>query len=112
MFCEETKTGEKELLTLPKIREITEYDTSFPAGEVLEAHKGVHVHVRTDKGIMDVWVSYKGVREKGNRYKDIKLEQLTSYEIENEGESVYFPEINEVIPARYFSEGLEANCCC
>jgi len=45
-------------------------------------------------------------------YENVKFEQLTKYEIENNGERVYFPDINEIIPVRYFSEGLEANCCC
>ena len=49
----------------PKIKEITKYRVSFPAGETLEKYKGVHVHVRTEQGIIDVWVSRQGVKEKG-----------------------------------------------
>ena len=51
----------------PKIKEIKEYDTSFPSGEVLEKHK--RVHVQTEYGTMDVWVSHSLVWEKGNSHR-------------------------------------------
>lgn len=42
--------------------------------------------------------------------KDIKSEQLKNYEIWNEGSNIYFPDIDEILPARVLSKGLFSSC--
>ncbi|KLL04972.1 MAG: hypothetical protein MRERV_8c059 [Mycoplasmataceae bacterium RV_VA103A] len=42
--------------------------------------------------------------------KDIKAEQLKNYEIWNEGSNIYFPDIDEILPARVLSKGLFSSC--
>lgn len=42
--------------------------------------------------------------------KDVKPEQLKKYELQNEGRYIYFPEIDDILPARVISEGLFKSC--
>lgn len=43
---------------------------------------------------------------------DIKLEQLKSYKIWGGGHIVLFPDIDESIPVRVFTDGINSPCCC
>lgn len=45
-------------------------------------------------------------------FKDIRSEQLTKYEIWEGGHAIFFPEINEPLHVRTFTDGLKARCCC
>lgn len=42
--------------------------------------------------------------------EDIKSEQLKNYEIWNEGDNIYFPDIDDILPARVLSRGLFSSC--
>ena len=42
--------------------------------------------------------------------KEIKPEQLKKYELQNEGRYIYFPNIDDILPARIISEGLFKSC--
>ena len=42
--------------------------------------------------------------------KDVKPEQLKRHELQNEGRYIYFPEIDDILPARIISEGLFKSC--
>jgi len=42
--------------------------------------------------------------------EDTKPEQLKKYELQNEGRYIYFPEIDDILPARIISEGLFKSC--
>ncbi|CAG8621276.1 11134_t:CDS:10 [Racocetra fulgida] len=44
------------------------------------------------------------------RKVNIKAEQLKNYEIWNEGSNIYFPDIDEILPARVLSKGLFSSC--
>ena len=43
---------------------------------------------------------------------DIQPEQLKNYKIWGEGYTVFFPELDENIPVRIFTDGLKAPCYC
>jgi hypothetical protein len=43
---------------------------------------------------------------------DIKLEQLKNYKIWGGGHTVLFSDIDESIPVRVFTEGINSPCCC
>ena len=42
--------------------------------------------------------------------KEVKPEQLKKYELQDEGRYIYFPEIDDILPARIISEGLFRSC--
>ena len=42
----------------------------------------------------------------------IKEEQLKSYKIWGGGYTILFPEIDESIPVRIFTDGINSPCCC
>jgi len=42
--------------------------------------------------------------------EEIKPEQLIKYELQNEGRYIYFPDIDDILPARIISEGLFRSC--
>ena len=42
--------------------------------------------------------------------EEIKPEQLIRYELQNEGKYIYFPDIDDILPARIISEGLFRSC--
>jgi len=42
--------------------------------------------------------------------ENIQPKQLAKYELWNEGKNVYFPEIDEILPARIFARGLFSSC--
>lgn len=42
--------------------------------------------------------------------KEIKPEQLKKYKLQNEGRYIYFPNIDDILPARIISEGLFKSC--
>ncbi|RHZ36443.1 DUF2442 domain-containing protein [endosymbiont GvMRE of Glomus versiforme] len=44
--------------------------------------------------------------------EDINPEQLKNYKIWGGGYTVLFPEIDEDIPVRIFTEGINSECCC
>ena len=44
--------------------------------------------------------------------EDIKSEQLRNYKIWGGGHTVLFPDIDESIPVRIFTEGINSPCCC
>ena len=43
---------------------------------------------------------------------DINPEQLKNYKIWGGGKTIIFPEIDESIPVRIFTEGINSDCCC
>ena len=43
---------------------------------------------------------------------DIKPEQLKNYKIWGGGHTILFPDIDESIPVRVFTEGINSPCCC
>ena len=42
--------------------------------------------------------------------EEVKPEQLKKYELQNEGRYIYFPDIDDILPARIISEGLFKSC--
>jgi hypothetical protein len=42
----------------------------------------------------------------------IKEEQLKNYKIWGGGYTIFFPELEEDIPVRIFTEGINSDCCC
>lgn len=42
--------------------------------------------------------------------EEVKPEQLIKYELQNEGRYIYFPDIDDILPARIISEGLFKSC--
>jgi hypothetical protein len=44
--------------------------------------------------------------------KEVKPEQLKNYKIWGGGKTIIFPEIDESIPVRMFTEGINSECCC
>jgi len=42
--------------------------------------------------------------------KEVKPEQLKSPELHNEGRYIYFPDIDDTLPARIISEGIFKSC--
>ena len=42
--------------------------------------------------------------------ENVKPEQLKKYELQDEGRYIYFPEIDDILPARIISEGLFRSC--
>ena len=42
--------------------------------------------------------------------EEVKPEQLIRYELQNEGRYIYFPDIDDILPARIISEGLFRSC--
>ena len=45
-------------------------------------------------------------------FKNIQPQQLAKYEIWEGGQIIFFPEINEPLHVRAFTDGLNARCCC
>ena len=42
--------------------------------------------------------------------ENVRPEQLKKYELQDEGRYIYFPEIDDILPARIISEGLFKSC--
>lgn len=42
--------------------------------------------------------------------EEVKPEQLIKYELQNEGRYIYFPDLDDILPARIISEGLFRSC--
>ncbi|RHZ36088.1 hypothetical protein [endosymbiont GvMRE of Glomus versiforme] len=42
--------------------------------------------------------------------KEVKPEQLKKHELHNEGRYIYFPKIDEILPAWIISKGLHSSC--
>lgn len=43
---------------------------------------------------------------------EIKWEQLKNYKIWGGGYTILFPDLEEDIPVRIFTEGINSSCCC
>jgi len=43
---------------------------------------------------------------------NIKWKQLKNYKIWGGGYTVFFPDLDEDIPVRIFTEGINSDCCC
>src|ERR1043166_9343356 len=48
--------------------------------------------------------------EKSVLGENVKPEQLKKHELQNEGRYIYFPEIDEILPAWIIRKGLNSSC--
>ena len=94
---------EREQLTEPKISTKTEVriiSCQLVQGKLItQLDDGREVII--DISLLTKW----GVLD-----KEVKPEQLKNPELHNEGRYIYFPDIDDTLPARIISEGIFKSC--
>lgn len=97
------KSGVKKITIMTRLKEIGQ-KANFPRQEKSEA-KIISCQISKGKLITqlddgrEISIAVDLLTKKSVLGKNVKAEQLKKHELQNEGKYIYFPEIDEILPA-------------